>query len=544
MNDPQDKIKDVQAQQEERLAQEIAALNELPYIHLSQAHKPLPLITRLEAQTAEAVVTELKNKTIAVVVRNPKHDTTQKLLQALRNKYNKVNVSVVSDLALKLLIKKYPKEVLKETGISEEIEITDTAIKNFDKEKISIHELEEKIKKISSSDASMALEILFQASIGFGATDIHIEPQSENTVVRIKLDGILYEITKIDQHLHGLLLSRIKLLSGLKLNIHNESQEGNFSVNLPNREVEIRTSILPSQYGEDIALRILDPNSIVSLEELGLRKDLLSILKKHLSYPQGLILATGPTGSGKTTTLYACLNVLKAESTKIITIEDPIEYKLEGITQTEVNKDDDYTFSSGLRAILRQDPDALMLSELRDLDSTDPALQAALAGKKVFSTLHTIDAAGTSARLIDMGADPATVSSALSAAISQRLVRKLCKKCKKSTNLTDLEYQNFTEILGDLKNVIEFNVPKGAIIYEADNKGCTECSGTGYAGRTGVFEIMSATEGIKKQILENPSEEEMRDFLKQEDFTTMMQDAIVKVLQGITSISEIKRVLG
>ncbi|OGZ61091.1 MAG: hypothetical protein A3A00_03140 [Candidatus Spechtbacteria bacterium RIFCSPLOWO2_01_FULL_38_20] len=143
-----------------------------------------------------------------------------------------------------------------------------------------------------------------------------------------------------------------------------------------------------------------------------------------------------------------------------------------------------------------------------------------------------------------MGADPATVSSALSAAISQRLVRKLCKKCKKSTNLTDLEYQNFTEILGDLKNVIEFNVPKGAIIYEADNKGCTECSGTGYAGRTGVFEIMSATEGIKKQILENPSEEEMRDFLKQEDFTTMMQDAIVKVLQGITSISEIKRVLG
>lgn len=546
MSDSEDKIKKVELEQEERLAMQIAKVNNLTYLSAHGATTVVPIIDKEEAKNAGAVVIKEDEANLYIAVRNPKDKNTQNSIEELKKQYEHIEVFVISETTLNQLIESYPEK--HEGGgeaLTEKVYISDSDLAKFAKVDITMHEVEDILKNISKTDISKALEVLLSNTINMGTTDIHIEPQEKTTVVRIKIDGLLHEVATIEEHMYKLMLSRIKLLSDLKLNIHDQAQEGNFSVAFENRDIEIRTSILPSEYGEDIALRVLDPKSILSLEELGMRRDLFNILKKYLTYPQGLILVTGPTGSGKTTTLYACINFVKQEGTKIITIEDPIEYRLEGITQTEVNEDEDYTFASGLKAILRQDPDTLLISELRDISSAEPALQATLAGRKVFSTLHTIDAAGTAPRLIDMGADPSTVSSALSLSMSQRLVRRLCENCKKLQKITDEEYTAMSNMLKEIpKNIPGATLSKDSKLGVPKKEGCARCKGTGYKNRIAVFELFSASKKVREKIMGNPTEDEMRTIMKEQNETNMLQDAVIKILDGITSTDEVKRVFG
>jgi type IV pilus assembly protein PilB len=282
---------------------------------------------------------------------------------------------------------------------------------------------------------SRLLEIIIAGALALKASDVHIEPEEKFVRIRYRLDGVLTDILHFDKETFRLLLSRIKLLSGMKLNLTG-AQDGRYSIILENTEIEIRTSILPSAYDESIVMRVLNPTSIsVPLESLGIPRKLLSVLLKEIDKPEGMILTTGPTGSGKTTTLYAFLRKVYTPEIKVITIENPIEYHLEGIVQTQVNTDKGYTFLEGLRSALRQDPDIIMVGEIRDRETAEIAVNSALTGHLVFSTLHTNNAAGTFPRLIDLGVNPKVITSALSVSMAQRLVRKLCPECMKKIKL-------------------------------------------------------------------------------------------------------------
>nr|MBA3550869.1 type II/IV secretion system protein [Patescibacteria group bacterium] len=338
-----------------------------------------------------------------------------------------------------------------------------------------------------------------------------------------------------------LLLSRIKLLSGMKLNLKG-AQDGRFSINLEDSEIEIRSSILPSAYSESIVFRILNPKSIaVPLEQLGIPPKLLEILLREVSKPEGMILTTGPTGSGKTTTLYALLKKVFTPEIKVITIENPIEYHLPGIVQTQIDADKGYTFLEGLRSALRQDPDMIMVGEIRDQETAEIAVNSALTGHLVFSTLHTNNAAGTFPRLIDLGVNPKIITSALSVSMAQRLVRKLCLECTTETKIEGHNKEIIDRILGTIKNTSEYIDAIPQVIGEP--KGCDKCNFTGYRGRVGLYEAVLRTEAIEKAVKESPSEREIWKAAEGQGILNMQQDGIIKVLKKITSISELERVI-
>jgi type IV pilus assembly protein PilB len=342
------------------------------------------------------------------------------------------------------------------------------------------------------------------------------------------------------QRYHSL-LSRLKLLSGIKLNIKNKPQPGRFTIQVEKRnDIEVRSSTLPTNEGESIVMRILDPQSLKELESLGLREKLLENFKTQIKKPNGMILLTGPTGSGKTTTLYAFLRKIQKPGIKIITIEDPPEYQLEGITQTKVDRDRGYDFASGLKSIMRQDPDVILVGEIRDAETCKIAIQAALTGHLVFSTLHTNDAPGTISRLVSLQAKAINIGPALNLTVAQRLVRKLCPKCKKKRKLTKEESE---KIKKELKNLPEnVKIPEIKEVYEA--KGCKYCNNTGYKDRVGVFESLLVDDEIERFILNNPSLADLRKRAVEKGMVKLKQDGLIKVLQGITSIEELERVIG
>ena len=382
---------------------------------------------------------------------------------------------------------------------------------------------------------------MLAGAIAIKASDIHIEPEEVNVRLRYRLDGVLHDIAMIDHKTYKLALSRLKLLSGLKLNVSADTQDGRFSIKLGDVDIEIRTSILPSAYGEGIVMRILNPESIkVTLDQLGIEPTLLEILLREITKPNGMILTTGPTGSGKTTTLYAFLRKIYSPEIKVVTIEDPIEYHLAGISQTQVNEGSNYTFLSGLRAALRQDPDVIMVGEIRDSETAQIAINASLTGHLVLSTLHTNNAAGTIPRLIDLKVNPKVIGSALSVSIAQRLLRRLCSSCKTESTPTEEERATIGRIL---KGVMQ---KKGAV-PEIGNlsiaKGCVVCNGSGYKGRVGIYEAILIDEAIEKLIAENPSEREIKEAAIPQGILDMREDGIVKILAGMTSFEELSRTI-
>jgi len=426
--------------------------------------------------------------------------------------------------------------------ITGEVKIS-PAIFNIAQKIKNVSDFGKKVEEFLEKSVTEFLEVVLSGAINLDASDIHIEPQEEKSEIRIRIDGILQDALDFNSKTCQGLLNRIKLLSGLKLNITERPQDGRFSVLINETTIEIRTSTLPAEHGETIVLRILDPKSLIELETLGLREDLLEIFEKEIKKPNGMIIVTGPTGSGKTTTLYAFLKKVQKPEIKIVTIEDPIEYRLEEISQTQVKPKKGYDFVSGLKSIMRQDPDVILVGEIRDLETAEIALQAALTGHLVFTTLHTNDAAGTIARLTNLGAKPVNIGPAINMAVAQRLIRKICKKCgvfKKAS------LQELAKIKKGLKEISpKIRIPKIELSLKIpEAKGCRNCNFTGYRGRIGIFEAFLVDEEMEKFILNNPSIGALRKEAVKRGMVTMQQDGLIKILNGATTIEEVERVTG
>ena len=390
------------------------------------------------------------------------------------------------------------------------------------------------------------IEIILACAIVLDTSDIHVEPQENDAKLRIRLDGVLQDVTIFDRKSYGLIISRLKLLSEMKLNVSDRPQDGRFSILVDNTSIEIRASILPAEYGESVVMRILNPKSLISLDQAGLRKDLYDIFMKEINRPNGMIIVTGPTGSGKTTTLYAFLKKISNPEIKIITVEDPIEYHLDGISQTQVDPAKGYDFASGLRAIVRQDPDVILVGEIRDLETVDIALQAALTGHLVLSTLHTNDSAGTIARLVSLGAKTFNIGPAMNMAVAQRLVRRVCTKCGVKESPTAEE---MAKIKDTLESALPYLKQKGIKLPPIDGnlkihraKGCEECSNTGYHGRVGIYEAFLVDDEMKKFILSETSVVALKELAVKKGMLSMYQDGFIKVLHGLTTIDEVERV--
>ncbi|OGI73366.1 hypothetical protein A2W67_01045 [Candidatus Nomurabacteria bacterium RIFCSPLOWO2_02_40_28] len=432
-------------------------------------------------------------------------------------------------------------------GLEISLEILKDTAKNINRmqdiEKLINAALEDnKIHKISR-----ILEIILAGAIAIKASDIHIEPEKDKCRLRLRLDGVLQDVNFFESDVYQLLNSRIKLLSGMKLT-SKLAQDGRFNIMEGEEEISIRSSLIPGSYGESIVMRILDPKAIqVKFEELGIEPYLFKIAQEEIAKPNGLILVTGPTGSGKTTTLYAFLRKIYSTEINIITIEDPVEYHLDGITQTQVNLKKEYTFPEGLRSALRQDPDVIMVGEIRDGETAEIAVQSSLTGHMVFSTLHTNNAAGVIPRLIDLGVNPKILVSALSLSIAQRLVRKLCVFCKKESIPTGEEAKTIQTILegmkGEGKDLTKYNIKNEASFKIFSAVGCEKCNNIGYTGRIGIFEAIKTDEAIEKIMPENPSEREIKKVASAQGILSMRQDGVIKILNGITSIVEVQSVV-
>lgn len=536
----------INREREEELTQEGARTLNLPYVDLRMSgihYETLALVKEKEARRAKLAVIQKKGRELHVAVENPQNPETIEILEKLKKEYD-IIVAMASRSSLEEVWGRYPKGGAEGRQITGAIKIASQELEGFQAYIKSKTDLQAALNARTETNASQVFEVIMGGALRMKASDVHIEPREGGATIRMRIDGILYGVARIDEHLYALVLSRIKLLSSLKLNIHDAPQEGRFSIELEERTIEMRTSILPNEYGEEIALRILDPQFLLSLKELGVRPDLEKSIEERLGVPEGLILTTGPTGSGKTTTLYAFINFLKSTKIKIVTIEDPIEYHLGGISQTQIALNEEYTFARGLRAILRQDPDVVLISELRDVEAAEAALGAALAGRRVLSTLHTNDAAGAVPRLIDMGIGPTTIASALSIIIAQRLVRRLCPVCRVG-HPGEKNYEKISSALEGLPS--SFKIPKFSAktkIYQTKKGGCSQCNNTGYQGRIGVFEVIVSDKEIRKKISEGPTEDEFKNFVVRGGMITMKQDALLKVLEGVTSMEEVGRVLG
>jgi type IV pilus assembly protein PilB len=372
--------------------------------------------------------------------------------------------------------------------------------------------------------------IIFQA-VRDNASDIHLEPDEHKLGVRYRIDGILHETVSPPKHLQAALISRIKVMANMDIAETRAPQDGGFQINTDGRTIEFRVSSFPTIYGENIVLRILDQSkSVLDLEDLGFSPEILSRYQALLTSPYGIILVTGPTGSGKTTTLYAALNSINSIDKNIITIEDPVEYRLPLIRQTQVNPKAGVTFASGMRSILRQDPDVIMVGEMRDVETAEMAFEAALTGHLVFSTLHTNDAAGALARLLHLGIEPFLVASPTIAVLAQRLVRTICPNCRAPYRPSPRLLQGFR-----LEENIEQKFYRG--------KGCKACRNTGFRGRTGIYELIALNEEIRKLILENASTTAIRQAAKRsQNMNSLREDGLAKVLKGITTLEEVDRI--
>jgi type IV pilus assembly protein PilB len=541
------RVNDLLHREEEDLIQILAGKYNLPYINLTINPTQADALKMIDEKTAtelQVAAFSIVDKKLKIAARHPENPKVTELVNSLKEKGYETQLHIASSQSLEKAWKTYKDLSFAFESKAGSLEISSEDINAIINEARTLPSivatLETTLAAKKSYRVSRILETIVAGALAVEASDVHLEPEESYIRLRYRLDGVLQDVINFDPETYALLLSRVKLISGMKLNIKKDSQDGRFSIKLPIGDIEVRVSILPGSYNESIVMRLLNPKSIdVPLESLGINPKLLAILLKEMERPDGMILTTGPTGSGKTTTLYSFLKKIHTPQVKIITIEDPVEYHLPGIVQTQVN-DKGYTFLEGLRAAVRQDPDIIMVGEIRDSETAAIAINSALTGHMVFSTLHTNDAAGTFPRLIDLGANPKVLTSAIRVSMAQRLARKLCEKCKKEKVLSDTEKGQIETILADVtdKTVIPASREK---IWEP--VGCAACNQTGYKGRIGIYEAILMNKQIEDVIEANPSDREIWAAAKDQGILTMRQDGIIKVLQGITSIPELERVI-
>ena len=548
-------LEDLRKQEEEDLIQIIAEPKYgIPPINLFGVvidNEALRVIPEKDAESLEIAPFKLVGRNIHVAVRSPQPEKLESLTQYFTEHNFTPHFYMSSIASLQKAWDRY-KEIsyASETKLGtvtisgESLKKIMVNIKNMDDIKNSVLEAE----KDKAHTTSHILEIILAGAIAIDASDVHFEPEEKAVRVRIRIDGVLHELMEIPPFVHKFINSRIKLISGLKITTTAITQDGRFSIFLDQNEINLRVSVMPGAYGESIVLRILNPESIhVKLEDMGIEPHLYDIFMEEIRKPNGMVLLTGPTGSGKTTTLYSFLQKIYSVEIKIITIEDPIEYHLHGISQTQTDDEKGYTFLEGLVSALRQDPDVIMVGEIRDAETAKTAVEASLTGHLVFSTLHTNNAAGVIPRLIDLDVNPKILVSALTLSVAQRLVRKLCNECKKEKTLTDEEISMIKEIYETCKengkDFINYGVDMSAPLKVYEGVGCEKCNKTGYRGRMGIFEAIQMDAAIEKLVIENPSEREIKIIAAKQKSLTMREDGVIKILKGITSIDEVMSVV-
>lgn len=520
----------------------------LPYADLSTFPieiDSIKLVPEPRAREAALVVLQSVGKRLTLAVRNPDKEETKNLLAELAREGYVCDLLLVSGHSLEHAwgyYKKVPKAAAAESG---SIQVSQKKIDSFAKEFKSLEEIKGRIEKTFGGRTTEALEIIIAGALAVDASDVHLEPQASEVRIRFRLDGVLHDVILLPQKLYSLLLSRIKLVSELKLNVHDKAQDGRFTIKTSGADTEVRVSTLPGPAGENIVMRILNPKSIdVRFEELGMQPWIVAALNEELKKPNGMILTTGPTGSGKTTALYAFLKKIHTPEIKIITLEDPIEYHLPGIEQTQVDQEKGYDFANGLRAIVRQDPDVILVGEIRDFETADTAINAALTGHLVFSTLHTNDAAGAIPRLINLGIKPSSVAPALNVTMAQRLVRKLCPVCRVPVSFDTAIKKKILDELAVFPKNVPAPEEKTWTVYQPSVKGCSACNSLGYHGRIGLFEIILVNEAMEELILRDPSEYEFKRQATTQGQITMRQDGLLKILAGVTDFDEVERIVG
>ena len=548
------KITEIKAKEEEVFVERISQKFNLPYVDLAGATietDALGILTEKESRTALVAGFRLNGKDLYLAIKSPNLPETKKIFKKLEEKYN-LGLHMVSMRSLEKAWERY-EDISHATNTvgglldinQEELERLANSIKSNTDIALEITKV---LKDPSQRKTTQLMEIIFAGSIATKSSDIHIEAQQDKVRLRFRQDGVLLDIISFDYETYSKILSRIKLLSKMKITQKQNAQDGRFTINFNSKEIEVRVSVIPSAYGESFVMRILNPDGInVGVENLGVEPKLFEILMREIEKPNGMILTTGPTGSGKTTTLYSFLKKVYTPQVKILTIEDPIEYHLEGISQTQINKEKGYTFLSGLRAALRQDPDIVMVGEIRDAETAKIAVNASLTGHLVLSTLHTNSAAGVIPRLLDLGVSPQILAAALSVSLAQRLVRKICIHCKYEVEPTLEQSKTIRDILIEAdrngKNLSDYGLSVDKKISLFEGRGCEKCNNIGYKGRIGIYEAIITDEHIEELLNKKPSEQEVRHVAEKQGLLNMREDGVIKILKGITSFSEIKAVV-
>lgn len=544
----QNKVKEIRREAEERDAKRRAGKVGFPYLDAGKSPASidaLRLIPEEKARTAKVAALQIKVREVAVAAYDPSSPEAQAAGEELKAKKWEPKFFTSSLSGLEEIWRLYKFAIAEAGEITGKVDIENQKIQELSQKLVTFQAVAAEIQgfDFKKRTTSELLETILAGALGNRASDIHFEAKEEDALIRFRLDGILHDISRVPLRNYENIVSRIKLLSGLKINVKGEPQDGRFTIKLGQKEVEVRVSIIPSEFGDTIVMRLLDPDSIsVELDQLGLRPDDLDMVKVEIKKPHGLILNTGPTGSGKTTTLYAFLKTIANSEIKVITVEDPIEYHIAQIEQTQVDTEAGYTFAKGLRAIVRQDPDVILIGEIRDAETADIALQASLTGHMVLSTVHANDAVGAVPRLIDLGAKPVTIGPALNLVIAQRLVRKLCEKCKTKEEITP-------DLAGKIKTFLE-KLPERVSRAPYANPvlfkpvGCDVCNGLGYKGRLGIFEFLKGGDELADAIQKEVSQSTMRALAEKQKMVRMQEDGILKAIVGITTLEEVESVTG
>ncbi|MBD3248102.1 hypothetical protein GF382_02325 [Candidatus Falkowbacteria bacterium] len=539
------KQQEIKIKEMERQTKNKAASVGVPYIDLFGfpiSPEALALMEEEDAKRLSAVSFYYDGSKVRLATTDPGNPGIKQALAQIEEKYHvKGDIYMISQHSLEYALKLYaslPKVERVERGVK----IAQEDINKFQEDIKDYKSLGDKINEVNITDV---VTLILATAIKVGTSDVHIEAEEHGIVVRMRVDGVLQEAAVIDKEKWKKVISRMKLLAKVKLNITDKPQDGRFTIFLSDEKVEVRASFLPTNFGESVVMRLLHSSAIdLKFEELGIRPKAFEILKREIAKPNGLILTTGPTGSGKTTTLYSVLKKLNNPDVKIITLENPIEYQLEGISQSQVDPGKDYTFASGLRSILRQDPDIVMVGEIRDLETAEIAIQASLTGHLVLSTLHTNDAAGVIPRLIDMGVKPYFLTPSINCVIGQRLVRKLCPDCREEHELTEEEKEKVEKILAVISPRSGEDVPTELPKIYKPGSGCEKCNGLGYKGRIGIYEIFTMSEKMKELTSDNSPAFKILEQAIEDGMLTMLQDGVLKALNGMTSLEEVYRVIG
>ncbi len=527
--------------EEEDLTKAKAAFFNIPYIDLRRFQIPqgvLSLIPRESIDFYNFVPFELKDKVLKVAITNPANLSALEALEFLGQKQNlQVQLYLASETSVDIVIgkkrnlKRAVGEALKEIQVKEESLV-----------KPGVAQKETKQHVIEDAPIIKIVEVILTNAIEASASDIHIEPSEKDVRVRYRIDGVLHTSLMLPKNVHQAIVTRIKILTNLKIDESRLPQDGRFHMDVGQKSVDLRVSIMPLIYGEKVVMRILDKTGKVpTLEQLGIRGRALTWVQDNIKKTHGIFLITGPTGSGKSTTLYAILSIINSTAVNIVTLEDPVEYFIEGVNQSQVNPDIGLTFATGLRSILRQDPNVVMVGEIRDKETAELAVHAALTGHLVFSTLHTNNSTGAVPRLIDMGIEPFLLVASINVVAAQRLVRKICLSCKQEVPLPKLVEEEIKKDLVGIPEDYFGNVDRNKLkIFKG--KGCDKCGNTGYSGRVGIFEVLPTNTEIQDLILSKSSAHKIYEVAAKMGMITMKQDGVIKVLQGETTMDEVVRV--